>query len=451
MKFSKYNLYWDTEVNGEKYYITYNTRSKGAILIDDYTHLMYTNNDLKGIEEFEGRNRTLIRNLKNFKILVDSAQSEQQETTEALEDIKKYKTDSDTFGVWLFMTYACNFKCTYCIENGNLNEDISKSLMTVETAEKIILWIKKKVLEKKSKVLSINYFGGEPTLNLETIYHCCDIIDKEFSEVDVKVEMGMVTNGYLLNEETIDALVEHGVKLYQITVDGPEDIHDSRRRCNNNKPSYRVIINNIKCMVNKYPGKVSCVMKINLDNHNKDSIEQLLIDLKKEDLDNHVVVIAGEVIDTTNNMQHIRDYIMTERESVDALCNTYEAAFGQGYKMLYMQDMCSCNIMNDSYFMFDPFGYIYKCPAFVGTEGMSIGHVDNEQLNELYNKILNLKPWEECLECEYLPLCTGGCRYRNFVDTKEFNNKRYCRKDYLSGTLEGYYKTRFKMQILNND
>jgi uncharacterized protein len=60
-------------------------------------------------------------------------------------------------------------------------------------------------------------------------------------------------------------------------------------------------------------------------------------------------------------------------------------------------------------------GAIYKCPAFVGREGFSVGGLRGGIVDS--GAAYNPDVWkrEECLECAYLPQCFGGCRFLKFL------------------------------------
>ncbi|MFP3998271.1 MAG: SPASM domain-containing protein, partial [Desulfobacterales bacterium] len=58
-----------------------------------------------------------------------------------------------------------------------------------------------------------------------------------------------------------------------------------------------------------------------------------------------------------------------------------------------------------------------------------------------YSIIYRTGHWrnEQCAECEYLPLCFGGCRYMSYVKHSD-PGVLDCRKDYLDACLETLVK-----------
>ena len=68
--------------------------------------------------------------------------------------------------------------------------------------------------------LVIQWFGGEPLLEPNTITYIADILHANNIHFDSKI----ITNGYLLNNEIIElALNKWNVKIIQITIDDLED------------------------------------------------------------------------------------------------------------------------------------------------------------------------------------------------------------------------------------
>nr|MBL0700947.1 SPASM domain-containing protein [Desulfobacterales bacterium] len=88
----------------------------------------------------------------------------------------------------------------------------------------------------------------------------------------------------------------------------------------------------------------------------------------------------------------------------------------------------------DSYVVnFD--GKIYKCPTLNGKKDFEVG--DLETGIKDYTDSYNLGLWKdsECLECRYLPLCFGGCRYMTFLKDGNVKNKD-CKKKFFDASLE---------------
>ena len=107
------------------------------------------------------------------------------------------------------ITNKCNFKCPQCrafMDNPKRNTDIENAVIEAVIA---------------NKILSINISGGEPLLHPEIVS-----IVRRLSENGVDV--GISTNGWLYRNMAQD-LKDVGLKFVQISIDGPEQIHDTFR------------------------------------------------------------------------------------------------------------------------------------------------------------------------------------------------------------------------------
>ncbi|MDH5768646.1 MAG: SPASM domain-containing protein, partial [Nitrospirota bacterium] len=84
-------------------------------------------------------------------------------------------------------------------------------------------------------------------------------------------------------------------------------------------------------------------------------------------------------------------------------------------------------------------GTLYKCPGFIGWKGFEVG--DLRTGIRYYHESHNLDLWkkDECLDCEYLPLCFGGCRYMKLLRDGNIDDVD-CRKPFLDATLETFIK-----------
>ncbi|MFZ3135968.1 MAG: SPASM domain-containing protein, partial [Thermodesulfovibrionales bacterium] len=66
-----------------------------------------------------------------------------------------------------------------------------------------------------------------------------------------------------------------------------------------------------------------------------------------------------------------------------------------------------------------------------------IGNVKEEEPVAPHTYKPDLWKNTKCLDCVYLPLCFGGCRYMEFVRTGRIDNVD-CRYDYFEATLGAF-------------
>ena len=122
----------------------------------------------------------------------------------------------------LLPTEQCNFRCSYCYE------DFTQGSMPawVVSAMKQLLAARASDLDE----LKIAWFGGEPLLASRII---CDIsqfvLALQREHPGLRYSGSMATNAALLDAERLAAMVACGVTSYQITLDGPAELHNQTR------------------------------------------------------------------------------------------------------------------------------------------------------------------------------------------------------------------------------
>ncbi|MGF1488288.1 MAG: radical SAM protein [Prochloraceae cyanobacterium] len=137
-------------------------------------------------------------------------------------------------------TERCNFRCIYCYE------DHQTGRMAQETVNGIKNLIYKRCEEKKEFKLFISWFGGEPLIAKDIVYDISGYatgLSRKYT--NFYYEGSMTTNGYLLDIDTLNKLAESGVKRYQISLDGPHEIHDRSRRRADGKGTFDRIWSNL--------------------------------------------------------------------------------------------------------------------------------------------------------------------------------------------------------------
>lgn len=143
---------------------------------------------------------------------------------------KKSKLD-----LTIMPTEGCNFRCIYCYE------DHEPIMMDRKLIESLKLFLKNQI--QNYNCISIAWFGGEPTLCKDAILDINRTVQVMTGFEQGKFGSNMTTNGYLLDTESFLAYYEHGIRSYQITLDGWK--HDNNRPLSNGKGSLEQIIKNL--------------------------------------------------------------------------------------------------------------------------------------------------------------------------------------------------------------
>jgi len=126
------------------------------------------------------------------------------------------------FFVQLHLTERCNLRCKHCYQTGDRPDEMSlPEIKTViaEVSDMLRDWTETYHIAFAS---SFNVTGGEPFLRQDLFPILEELREKGFDAY-------LLSNGVLINRERAEALAEVGVKGVQISIEGPEVIHDALR------------------------------------------------------------------------------------------------------------------------------------------------------------------------------------------------------------------------------
>lgn len=128
--------------------------------------------------------------------------------------------ETDEIQVFYVPTYACNFACSYCYQEGYPQLGITESL---EVAEAFFSYVQEQF---RGRQKYITLFGGEPLLDNAMMRHFLAFFVDRCAELNL--ELAVVTNGYHL-ASYIPLLSRASIREIQVTLDGPEAVHNHRR------------------------------------------------------------------------------------------------------------------------------------------------------------------------------------------------------------------------------
>lgn len=180
-------------------------------------------------------------------------------------DIYDLKLNSPLSVCWQITT-KCNLNCLYCLSDSGCN---GKYGLDTETAKKIIDDL------GKLGVNRLDFTGGEPLLRKD-LGELIDCAKKN------NISTIVTTNTILLNKNNLSQLKK--ADLIQISIDGPQDIHNWQRQSD----VYEKTIENIKILKEE-----GCKIRLNsfIFNSNKKHIDELLELSKKLDVFSHLFII----------------------------------------------------------------------------------------------------------------------------------------------------------------
>lgn len=319
-----------------------------------------------------------------------------------------------TLGATIIPTFRCNARCVYCIQDAKRCETMSGEL------QKTLIESLKRHAQGYPHViaLQIAWYGGEPLLALDNILDIGRQL-KSFGESEqLEYNSFIITNGTMLDEETVGQLVETGVTGCQITLDGPKHIHDKRRPLlEPPKSSFEKSIDGIISAL----GKLTVNIRVNLDPSNVGCVEELWDELEAHNLLSHIQ--SGEIGISMANVsnfaglgcrQPCSNVYSLERFStveLDALRKLFERGIDSYWYP--RPELVHCGAITIDSLVVDPLGNLYKCYLDAGHAERSFGKV-GEPINFTSEQLLRwitYNPFKikACRECRYVPICCGGC------------------------------------------
>jgi uncharacterized protein len=339
---------------------------------------------------------------------------------------KKKERVEDLF-MQIVVNTACNFDCEYCFEKKDNKYMQDNSLYALNK------YLHSKMSEYKSA--NVTWVGGEPLLSWDTIKFLSNTLLK-FPEYNAF----MFTNGYLFNDDIINDLLNLHINKLQITIDGDADIHNKRRNSKHPVDSYGKILSNIEKIISKYDKQVKITVSSNLDNDNYASYPTLLENLSHLKDDINLGIIRTIYNDKNKEKEMPFEKFDKFKREMHLLAN--EMGFIKGVDLTPKKlDYPACFAELKDYFLIDPGASVYKCIleiennnnfGFLNETGELIAVKEKEYY---FWKNYSIDKIEKCNNCEYFPLCLGGC-------PREKQSLEHCEshKSYISNRVITSYE-----------
>jgi uncharacterized protein len=150
-------------------------------------------------------------------------------------------TDQPVTALSLGISTECNLRCRYCFGRDHGGPDdvlyrAPRGHMTREVALAAVNFLFER--SQGTPDLILNFFGGEPLLNDETVETAATAALDRAEQAGRRVVFAMTTNGTLLDERRVDILGRLGIRPL-ISIDGPPAVHDRGRPFPDGSGSYQ--------------------------------------------------------------------------------------------------------------------------------------------------------------------------------------------------------------------
>lgn len=387
-------------LNGEKpgAFQVYNSFTKARIEVSNDYYIDILSGkvpvDQERIPDFEF--------LKNNGFIVSASFDERLAVKYAFS--KRYYGSGD-LNLILMPTLACNFACPYCFENETRNKFIFNS--------NYFEAIKNHIIANKGKYykLHIGLFGGEPLLMKDKLFSFINWVKNYSKENNITYDTSILTNGSLVDEDTILFLAGHKCQYFQITVDGSELQHDTSRCFSDGQPSFQLLMHNMQLCARLFDNATcKLVLRVNLNNNSLSDVKNTL-EVIEPKYRNRIHVLLRAVFGT-------HEYTTHNQNTSNNLESYISLAASMGYKILKNENVfMSCEGCSDiNVFHVLPDLSLWKCVIDLSYKDACIGKLRDD--GKIEWNMSNMLSWydccdftkeEQCVNCKYSPDCLGGC------------------------------------------
>jgi uncharacterized protein len=374
--------------------------------------------------------------------LTESSAAEQKEMLGFIDELNEI---SRTLAIKLVMNLDCNLACQYCFEG----QRKGKYYMTQDVADRFVEFVRKWVARLEGRTgeekIIITFYGGEPLLSIDLIVYISEKIKNLAKENDIEYLTYMVTNGTLLTPLVVERLMPLGFGGAVVTLDGPREMHDRFRPFVSGRGSFDAIVKNLSVVCDMVDLQIG-------GNYMEDNYRAfpLLLDYMLQNglTPDKVASVRFSPVTAECKGYGPADFdggccSLNEAWLSDAHMYLREEVLRRGYMApdKVLPAACSLDLKDNLIINYD--GRIYKCPSLIGREEFMVGDLINGIRDVTQRQGADCWKNDECLDCAYLPLCFGGCRYMKLVRDGNMDGVD-CKKPYLDATLERLVKQDIK-------
>lgn len=334
-------------------------------------------------------------------------------------DVKKRKTVVKA--LCLHIAHDCNLACQYCFAGkGEYNGD--RSLMSLEVGKKALDFLVENSGSRRN--LEVDFFGGEPLMNWDVVKEIVAYGRSLEEQYDKKFRFTLTTNGMLLNDEVIE-FANREMSNVVLSVDGRKEIHDFMRPTPGGQGSYDIIMPKFKKLADSR-NQQNYYVRGTYTHNNLDFSKDVLslADMGFEQISVEPVVSLPE-----------EPYAIKE-EDIPVLLEQYDILAkemikrekeGKGFTFFHFmidltQGPCVAKRLSGcgsgtEYLAVTPWGDLYPCHQFVGTDEFLLGNVfEGIKRTDICDefKLCNVYAKPKCRDCFARFYCSGGCAANSF-------------------------------------
>jgi len=366
--------------------------------------------------------KNTIKDLKDRKFIFEDKNEELKLYNDSSTKLEQRLFQDKRRIISINISEDCNLSCPYCISSKRR----SQKMLSKAHIDKIVALLNS--FEKKYNVIPrITLFGGEPLMLRNR--HIFEYLIKKIE--GTKFKLHIITNGVTI-DKYLDLINENSDKFqfFQITLDGPPEIHNRTRISKKYPKTFKLITGNIQRLLDL---NFKVRVRTNLNKASLEKLPKLARFIKKKKWDKYKNFRGNMGLISTyqlkfcknnprsNSVKYIKQFRQLKKKhpelSLYNECDLYTQAdklITNSLKDKTNKPMISyCTTINSRHFTFASDNQIYNCFAAVGIKDFSIG----TYFPKLKWNKNNLAIWktrvstqmDKCRKCPLVFVCGGNC------------------------------------------
>lgn len=327
----------------------------------------------------------------------------------------------------------CNLNCEYCFY---LNKELKYTDETLMSEETLSVFISQ-MMEQSGNSFGIVWQGGEPSLAGAGFFRKAINMMQQYGEGKNKLISNLLqTNGYSINNELINVLSDYSF-LIGLSLDGPEEIHNTYRKTASGKGSWKQVMNSWeKLQSRQIATNILCCIT-SLSAKQPENIYQFF---KKHQMNWLQFIPVME----KKAAEQMADFSLTPDKWGIFLCDIFDLwhfdfiTNNSAPSIRFIEDAFHSHLGFDApectfaescgnYLVLEQNGDVFSCDYLV-SENTKLGNIHEIKLIDMLNSRQQYNFGDEkknihidCNNCQWLKHCYGGCpKYRDLQSRKYY-------------------------------
>ncbi len=308
----------------------------------------------------------------------------------------------------------CNLSCRYCYSRAQ--PAAGPAFMDVELAREILLRFVQAAEVHSLPGVTIVYHGGEPLLRGVTFYQQLFQVLAQAAPAGLRVTNVIQTNGVLLSHEWVQLLHDSRSKIC-VSIDGPPSIHDANRVDAEERGSFHRVRRGIGLLQSRgVPFSVTTTLTRQHISRATElfrflqqlepqavSLELLWHQPKEPPIDmDGLGVLLHRLFDMRFDLE-------PRPWEVNLFQGLMNLLMGRAEAPCILKPHCTAHLACDQ------LGNLYPCDYYIGDLRQCLGNIRDTALVDIarsqpFHTFQRMtRPAPDCLTCDYLEMCGGGC------------------------------------------